>query len=186
MIKNKYDLKIYLIEDAKANQRKSIKAKFWGDEIWKYIVCLRKTEYYKNKGGLPFLYLFWKYKLHKYSLKLGFQIPLNVFDYGLSLPHFGTVVVAERSKVGKYCKIHEGVTIGATNGSNLAAVLGDRVFIGSGAKIIGDVFIANDCVIAANAVVVKSIEERGTSWGGVPAKKISNNNSFSNLQYYGQ
>ena len=59
--------------------------------------------------------------------------------------------------------------------------MGDNIFIGTGAKIIGEVTIADDVSIGANAVVVKSITEEGTTWGGVPAKKISNNNSHSNL-----
>ena len=63
--------------------------------------------------------------------------------------------------------------------------IGDRVFIATGAKIIGNIAIANDCSIAANTVVVKSILEEGTTWGGVPAKKISDNNSHSNLVYMG-
>ena len=183
MIKNKQDLKLYLVEDAKANHRQSVRPKILCYEIWKYIVCLRKTEYNKNKGS-KIAYLFYKYKLHQYSIRLGFQIPLNIADYGLSLPHYGTVVVSQGAKIGKYCRLHEGVTIGATNGSNMAAIIGDRVFIGSGAKIIGEVVIANDCAIAANAVVVKSIDEEGTTWGGVPARKISDNNSHSNLAYY--
>ena len=183
MINTKNDLKAYLLEDAKANSRKSIKTKFFGDEIWKYIVCLRKTEYFKNTRK-KIAYLFYRFKLHHYSIKCGYEIPLNICDYGLSLPHLGTIIISSGAKIGKYCRIHEGVTIGATNGSNLAATIGDRVFIASGAKIIGDVFIAEDSSIAANAVVVKSIEEVGTTWGGVPAKKISDNNSHSNLPYF--
>ena len=183
MIRSKSDLKMYLVEDAKANSRKNIKADLLGDEIWKYIVCLRKTEYYKNSGKrIPCLIS--RFKLHRYSVKLGFQIPLNVCEYGLSLPHLGTVVVSKGAKVGKYCRIHEGVTIGATNGSDNAATIGDRVFIASGVKIIGEVCVANDCAIGANAVVIKSIAEEGTTWGGVPAKKISDNDSHSNLQWY--
>ena len=184
MIKTKNDLKIYLAEDAKANGRKSTKANFFGDEIWKYIIRLRKTEYYTNTHAFPLFRIFSKYKLHQYSIKLGFQIPLNVCDYGLSLPHFGTVIISNGAKIGKYCRIHECVTIGATNGSDFAATIGNRVFIATGAKIIGEVKIANDCAIAANSVVVKSIDEEGSTWGGVPAKKISDNNSHSNLLYY--
>ena len=85
------------------------------------------------------------------------------------------------AKVGKNCRIQEGVNIGATNGSNLAPQIGDNVFIGTGAKIIGDITIADDVAIGANAVVVKSITERGCTYAGVPAKKISSNNSHSNL-----
>ena len=184
MINTKKDLIFYLNEDAKANGRNTIKPKFMGDVIWKYIVCLRKTEYFANTKKLIPYYIY-KLKLHNYTIKFGFQIPLNVCDYGLSLPHLGTIVISSGAKIGKYCRIHEGVTIGATNGSSEAANIGDRVFIASGAKIIGSVCIPDDCAIGANAVVAKSIDETGSTYGGVPAKKISDNSSHANLFYYG-
>lgn len=114
-------------------------------------------------------------------MKLGFSIPINVFGPGLSIPHYGTIVVNKATQVGKNCRLHEGVNIGATNGSAAAPKIGDNVFIGSGAKIIGDISIADDVAIGANAVVVTSITEKGVTYGGVPAKKISSNNSHSNL-----
>ena len=55
--------------------------------------------------------------------------------------------------------------------------LGANSFIASGAKILGAIVIADDVAIGANAVVVKSITESGTTWAGVPARKISDNNS---------
>ena len=73
------------------------------------------------------------------------------------------------------------VCIGATNGSEKAPVIGDNCFLGTGAKVIGEITIADNVAIGANAVVCKSIEEPGTTWGGVPAKKISENSSRSNL-----
>ena len=107
------------------------------------------------------------YRFKKLQFKLGFSIPLNVFGPGLAIVHYGTIVVAEGARIGSNCRIHEGVTIGATNGSSVAPVLGDNVFIGSGAKIIGNIHICNDVQIAANAVVVRDIDRIGT-WGGYP------------------
>lgn len=185
MIRTKADLRRYIQEDAKANGRKSLKAKIFGDEIWKFQLALRRTEYFANQQGIKSLlyrplYILTKFYLHNIKLKLGFSIPINVFGPGLSIPHYGTIVVATRASVGKNCRLHEGVTIGATNGSNCAATIGNNVFIASGVKIIGEVTIADDVAIGANAVVVKSIEEPGTTWGGVPAKKISDNSSSLN------
>ena len=185
MIRTKADLLMYIQEDAKANGRTKLKAKVFGDEIWKFQLALRRTEYFSNQLGLKRflnrpLYILTKFYLHNIKLKLGFSIPINVFGPGLSLPHYGTIVVANRASVGKNCRLHEGVTIGATNGSNRAAQIGDNVFISSGVKIIGEITIADDVAIGANAVVVKSIEEPGTTWGGIPAKKISNNSSALN------
>lgn len=57
------------------------------------------------------------------------------------------------------------------------------MFIATGAKVIGQVFVADNVAIAANAVVIRDIDEPGTTWGGIPAKKISDNDSSSNMQY---
>ena len=186
MIKTRRELKYYLEQDAIALRCEARKRpKLFGDEVWKFQILLRKTEYYNNmKTSRPYLlchYLWYRFLFHKQSVKLGFSIPLNVFGPGLSIAHYGTIVVNSAAKVGKNCRLQEGVNIGATNSSNLAPQIGDNVFIGTGAKIIGDISIANDVAIGANAVVVKSITESGVTYGGVPAKKISSNNSHSNL-----
>lgn len=51
------------------------------------------------------------------------------------------------------------------------------MFIASGARIIGDISIASNIAIGANAVVTKSFLEEGITIAGIPAKKISNNSS---------
>lgn len=186
MIRTKADYKYYLERDAVALSRKRKRPKLFGDEIWKFQRALRKREYYSTfKGAKKYLFILPivlnRITFKRLSMKLGFSIPAGAFAEGLSIAHYGTIVVSPQASVGKNCRIHEGVNIGATNGSSLAPRIGDNVFIASGAKIIGDVTVADDVCIGANAVVVKSITESGTTWGGVPAKKISDNDSHSNL-----
>ena len=186
MISSRKDLAEYLARDAVASGRSSVRPRFFGDEIWKYQIALRKSEYYNNLHGIkrvisfPFRFIY-RLRYHSLAVKLNITIPLNAFEKGLSIAHFGSIVVANHAKIGENCRIHECVTIGATNGSCRAAIIGDNVFIASGAKIIGDITISDDVAIGANAVVVSSIEEKGTSWGGVPARKISDNNYHVNL-----
>ena len=187
MIKTRKELKHYLKRDAIALKKdKQKRPRVFGDEVWKFQRLLRKCEYYSNisKGKklvLAPIILLKKIKFKKMSVKLGFSIPLNVFEEGLSIAHYGTIVVNSKAKVGKNCRLQEGVNIGATNGSVNAPIIGDNVFIGTGAKIIGDITIASDVAIGANAVVVKSILEAGVTYAGVPAKKISDNDSHLNL-----
>lgn len=184
MINNKDDYKYYIQCDKIALGKSDKRPKMIGDDIWKFERLMRKLEYYKNCrkdiiGKIYFVYL--KYKYYKMKVKLNFSIPLNVFGPGLSIAHYGTIVVNGNAKIGKNCRIQETTNIGATNGSNKAPILGDNVFIGTGAKIIGDIVIGNDIAIGANAVVTKSFERNGITLAGVPACKISNNNSHSNL-----
>ena len=184
-IKSKAELTEFISQDAKASNRNSTKASFLGDEIWKFQTNLRKLEYYSYRATENKFYilhkLLCKFKHHSMSIKLGFSIPINVFNMGLAIPHYGHIVVNAKARIGKNCRIHEGVNIGATNGSDKAPVIGNNVFIASGAKIIGDISIADDVCIGANAVITKSITEPGTTWGGGPAQKISDNNSHANL-----
>jgi serine O-acetyltransferase len=184
MIKNKKELNYCLEEDRKALGINRKSPKLVGDEIWKFQILLRKLEYASNcltnTIFKPYI-LFLKYKYKKISIKLGFTIPINVIKEGLSIAHYGLVVINGKSKIGKNCRIQEGVTIGATNGSEKAPIIGDNVFIGSGAKIIGDLYIASNVAIGAGSVVVKSVNEEGITVAGVPAKKVSNKPSQSNL-----
>lgn len=189
MIKSKKELLEYLNADAKANKRKTIKPRVCGDRIWKFIVILRKLEYYRcKKGFLKILYfpirVLYEFRFNKLSLLLGYSIPVGVIGKGFAIAHVGTIVINDHARLGENCRIHEGVTIGSTNGSSKAPQIGNNVFLASGAKVIGDLSIADSVAIGANAVVVKSIEEAGTTWGGVPAKKISQNNSHMNLSPY--
>ncbi|MGI5894447.1 MAG: serine acetyltransferase [Candidatus Merdivicinus sp.] len=187
MIRTKKELQYYLEQDRLAIRRiKDKRPHLLGDEIWKYTRALRKWEYYAGRGGLEkILYFYYKYRTHELGLKCGgYSIPMGVFGPGISIAHPGSITVNCSARIGKNCRIHEGVCIGVTNGIEQAAHIGDNVFIGSGAKIIGDITIADDVAIGAGAVVVKSITEPGTTWAGVPAHKISNNNSHSNISPY--
>jgi serine O-acetyltransferase len=55
----------------------------------------------------------------------------------------------------------------------LAPQIGNNVYIGPGAKIFGEIVIADNIAIGANSVVNKSFYEKGISIAGVPAKKIN-------------
>lgn len=187
-IVSRKELNEILKQDALANNRDSIfrKPVITGtEEIWSLIRLMRKCEYFDSANGLSKLWMkplfVWSYlRYKKKQVKLGITIPIHFAQPGFSIAHIGCIAINQNAKIGKNCRLHEGVCIGA-NGTDEAATIGNNVFIGSGAKIIGKVTIADDVAIGAGAVVVKDILEAGTSWGGVPAKKVSNNNSHKNL-----
>lgn len=181
MITNREVLKEYLHCDQIALGRKNEVRPRWGrDEIWHFQRLLRYTEYYYNTRKSivsKILYIWYKFRFHKLSVKLGFSIPLNVFGKGLSIAHYGPIVVNDKAKIGEFCRIQESVTIGSTGGSWKAPQIGDYVFIASGARIIGDIQIGSYNAIGANAVVTKSFLEEHITLAGIPAQKISNNDS---------
>ena len=185
MIDSRQKYREYIRQDQLALGRKQdARPRLFGDEIWKFEILLRKVEYDLNcrRGVMGKLVGKWhKMRFHRLSVRLGFTIPPNVFGPGLSIPHYGTIVVHGNVRAGKNCLLQEGVTIGATNGSHEAAVIGDNCYFGSGAKVIGAVRIADDVAVGANAVVTKDIAESGVTWAGAPAGKISDRDSRSNL-----
>lgn len=179
MIKTKKDLIHYLERDRAALCVGTKKPRFLVDHVWKFEIALRKCEYFTNKNK-KIRSKFYKFLCYRRGLKIGFStIPINVFGAGLRIAHPFDIAVSQNAKIGENCIIFQGVTIGSnmTNISD-AAVIGNNVVICAGAKIIGDVVIADNVVIGANAVVTKDILEKGTTWAGVPAKKISNSSSI--------
>lgn len=180
MIDSKKDFYYYLECDKVALQQTHQKPRYKHDIIWTYQILLRRCEYISNcKSGMFWLlYNKWiKYRFVVLSHRLGLSIPFNVFGPGLAIVHYGCTVVNQHSKIGDNCRIHEGVTIGTNAFSDKAPQIGNNVYIASGAKIIGDIIIADGVCIGANSVVVKDILELNITVGGIPARKISDNNS---------
>jgi serine O-acetyltransferase len=91
------------------------------------------------------------------------------FGPRLVLIHATGVVINSEVRGGADVHIEHQVTIGANR--RRAPVLGDGVFVGAGAKIIGDVRIGDDVRVGANAVVVRSVPAHCTVVG-VPARIV--------------
>ena len=91
------------------------------------------------------------------------------FGPGFVLIHPIGVVINSSVRGGSNLWIESSVVIGDNHG--LSPQLGDDVFIGSGAKIIGGLDIGNGARIGANAVVLADVPA-GTTVVGVPARPI--------------
>lgn len=186
MITTKSELKKYLEQDRRALGFTKSRPSFlpYSDVIWKFQRLYRRYEYARNTMKLPLQlpYVLWlKLRFDHFSQRLGFSIPINVFGPGLSIAHYGTIVVNGNARIGRNCRIQENVTIGATSSRPGAPQLGNNVFIGSGARLFGSICIADDVAIGGGSVVTHSFTESGITIAGVPAHKISNHNSHSNL-----
>lgn len=91
------------------------------------------------------------------------------FGPGLVLIHSTGIVINGQVRGGSHVFIEHQVTIGAQH--RASPTLGDRVFIGAGAKIVGAVTIGNDVNIGANAVVLNDVPD-GSTAVGIPAKVV--------------
>lgn len=139
------------------------------DVLYGYINNLRKAEYHMNTGH-RLRYALYKIRLQRMSNRYAIHIGVNVCDEGLSIAHVGPIIIHGRSKIGKNLRIHVGVNVGANGGD--PPILGNDVYIGPGAKIFGDIMIADGCRIGANAVVCKPCEEEDSTLVGVPARVV--------------
>ena len=99
---------------------------------------------------------------------------VNIGDHteigpGLYLPH-GNVVIDGMVRIGRHCVIAPWVTIGV-NGSVAGPTIGDNVFIGTGAKLLGRIRVGNNVRVGANAVVLDDVPD-GATVVGVPARVV--------------
>ena len=183
MIKSKEDLRAYINEDNNFLRPICVKAKIIDIYTYtpmrllrRYLSALRKMEYYLNTSHSnkfkKFLTLFYERKKNRLGLRLGIEIGPNCFERGLQLWHAGCIVVNPDARIGKNCILHGCNCIGNDGKSQKAPTIGDNVEIGYGANVIGDITIADNIVIGANALVNKSFEEPGITIAGCPARKI--------------
>ena len=105
---------------------------------------------------------------------------------GLFVPHFGPVTVHPAARIGENCTLHQGVVVGqAGRGEQKGAPsLGDRVYVGANAVLIGKITLGDDVAVGAGAVVTKSVPDRAVVAGN-PARVLSYSGSFDLVFYDG-
>lgn len=141
-----------------------------GRLIYEYLYHLRKCEFYFTKNGFKkILYMYHNYCLNRLSYKLGYQIPIFTCGTGLKIHHFGHIIINGDARLGDYCKLYPGVIVGST--PNGVPFIGNNVFIGSGAKILGKLSIGNNVIIQPNSIVTNSVPSN-VIVGGIPAKVL--------------
>jgi serine O-acetyltransferase len=130
----------------------------------------------------------WRYRIRNRPIRLPFSFAyrlLKLFSEiltGIDLPceakvgrrfridHFGGIIISGDAVFGDDCVIRNGVTVGLRHtGLRGAPVIGHRVDIGAGAKVLGSIRIGDDVAIGANAVVIADVPSNSIAVG-VPAK----------------
>lgn len=138
---------------------------FVADDIMDYLEILRKTSYYYDSV----LGLYYRIRLKRLGIKLGFSIGCNSLGYGLLLPHYGTIVVGVNS-IGNYAVLQSSTCISGNN-----KTIGNGLYMATGAKITAKIDLGDNVTVGANAVVNKSFPEGNVLLVGIPAveKKVS-------------
>ena len=116
-------------------------------------------------GGVKYAY--YRMRYDRIEKKLGFSIGYDVFGYGLTIPHYGTIVVGGNNKCGNYCVLHTSTCI-TGNGK----IIGDALYLSTGAKITSKITLGDNISVGANSVVNKSFIDGNIMIAGAPAKII--------------
>lgn len=146
-----------------------------------------------SSRGMPAFQRFWrKYHLCRFlPLKLIYaalffffrrinlcDFPLNIaIGPGLYLGHPYCIVINPETVIGSYVNIAKGVTIGQTNrGRNQGSpIIGNNVWIGTNAVIVGKIKIGDDVLIAPNSYVTVDIPSHSVVYGNPCIIKVKPN-----------
>lgn len=126
--------------------------------------------------------LFYRALLLLFSYKYGFQIQPNTkIGKGLYIAHWGPVVINGRAELGDNCTLSHVLTIGQINRGKKAGCpkIGNRVFIGAGAVIVGNIVVGDDVLIAPNAFVNIDVPSNSIVVGN-PAKCFPADSQYPN------
>jgi serine O-acetyltransferase len=145
---------------------------------FQYTVFMRACQYLATRKPRPLflpLYLAMRLVARELGFKYGIAIPASTnVGPGLFIGHPGDIVVHPRSVIGRNCNISQGVTLGQANRGKRQGypTVGDNVYIGPGAKLVGAVRVGNNVAIGANCVVTRDVPDNAVVVG-IPGKVLS-------------
>ncbi len=152
---------------------------------FRFVYFLRKSRYWREQRLWP---VHWVYRLflNHYRIKYGFDIfDTTNIGKGLYLGHFGGVVINPLAQIGETVNIGQSVTIGKVNRGKKIGVptIGNRVWIGAHAIIVGNITIGDESLIAPGAYVNFDVPEKSVVLGN-PGVIVSNKGSEGYINHY--
>lgn len=147
----------------------------WRQGMWVMVVYRFGCWRYRVRPALLRKALSFLYKLLKITCQITTGIELQCetrVGRRLKFEHFGGIIISGDAIIGDDVVVRNGVTIGLRRtGERGAPVIGNRVDIGAGAKLLGNITIGDDAVIGANAVVLCDVPA-GALAVGIPARIV--------------
>ncbi len=131
----------------------------------RYLLAYRKASFYKKMSVRG---IFYRLRLQRLSEKTGIQLPTKAkIGKGLFIAHFGSIIVNPDAILGCNVNIAPGVVIGKANRGEKKGVptIGNNVWIGANAVIVGNITIGDDVMIAPNAYVNMDVPSHSIALG---------------------
>ena len=126
--------------------------------------------YKKSIPVLPRIFRFLIFLLYNSDIPSSVVIGKNTL-FG----HSGIgVVIHQDAIIGEDCVIGQGITIGGRSKNPTVPIIGNKVYIAAGARVLGAIKVGNNVIVAPNAVVIKDVPD-GCIVGGIPAKILKEN-----------
>ena len=141
------------------------------DHALRFLWVLRKTQRSSN----PIWRLMLQHMRERYGLEISRSSDIGP---GLYLGHAYNITVNPAAIIGSNCNLHKGVTIGQENRGKRegAPVIGDCVWIGVYATLVGKISVGNDVLIAPGAYVNCDVPSHSIVLGN-PCRVISRDNA---------
>lgn len=136
------------------------------------VLSFRLYSWIFRRGHPRAAYLLYLLTKHRSRCDLAMQATVGP---GLRLCHAQDLVIGPLAVVGADCELFNGVTLGNRDfldTDHRMPTLGDRVLVGTGAKVLGGIEVGDDARIGAGSVVLDSVDV-GQVVAGVPARPIT-------------
>ncbi len=144
---------------------KRLKSFFEKDKSLKLLFFFRMAQYYSAKSKI--LCNSYRYLLNRERNRLKIELPLTVqIGPGCRFIHPYNITFNGKVVAGKNLTMLKGSTIGNTHGTKGGTpILGDNVYVGLNATVVGDIQIGNDVLICANSFVNFSVPDHSIVLG---------------------
>jgi len=146
------------------------------DPCFRFLFFFRKVQKTSKISPAGFFY---HLLFRRYGIKYGIQIPKTVvIGKGFLMLHEGGIVINAQSIIGDNVTLLHGVTLGNTKRGKLQGTptIGNNVYIGPGAVIVGKVRVGDHSLIAPNSYVNCDVPDHSIAIGN-PCQIISKQNA---------
>ena len=140
----------------------------WLAPEFRVVLIYRILHFLKNRGFHSLVFCLQQRTKRRYCIDIS---PEAIIGAGLRIAHPFDIVIGPNAELGSDCVVFNGVNVGnkyVGSGSMNIPIIGDRVILSTGSKILGKIVLGDDVIVGANAVVLKDVDSKEVVVG-VPA-----------------